>query len=1570
MKSWVKKVVKVLAAFFAVIMFVGAFMALSNDGAVTARAEVGQAPDHTKGLTDNGDGTYTLSLSVTGEAEVEVQTVARVNVLIVYDESSSMTSNNVTTNPNRNRADYAEDVMHDFVAGLRGYQTGDGSNIQIALVGFGPTANQRSGWTSNLADSGQGLNRFFDEGVDGTVTAAHNYNQNNGTNWEAALQAAQTLLNSPQTDSDPTFVILVTDGACTASGNGNNAINPNQPPNRPWTDFRPFYNEARNEAFAIQSRSNTTLFGIYAYGTEADLLDDLIYYSNEGADRSGMNGGTVETDNYFNAGNTDALNAAIQSIFQKIVDAMGVGSVSITDGTTHNVQVGTQTVELLEIVPNSFNYFLDFTLLSDDGGNYFINNDNYKVYVTTSGTTATFTWTDSENVSRSATYTIEETGVSHVKVKWTEETALYPAPPTAINNNGTIDWDLNSLGTLLNGVTYTVTFDVYPSQTTLDYVADIRNDPGENGAWAELDPAIQQYITVDGELRTNTTASVTYTDTREENPQPHTSSYENPEPVENSAVEQMAVSKEWDNQLEDEGTWDIPTEIVLPVMRDTDAHGSVTLNDDNDWEDTVYISIGIMGADGKPLEGAEGHDFTFSEIDSTYQWELDVPTVHPMLINNVPTMLVMEDKNHQAPEGATTYEFNDNVYYVDNAVTSLSATNERRSSVNVVKAVDGADAPADARFPFAITVVNSLAPETEPTNDPGHDSDYWVWFSVWDENQAAVTSGVTGDGVVHAGETSSWYYMPSGSTATIPMGAGYSVRLNNLPTGSTYTITEGDMPSDAFSFVGAEIAIIKGTGTSTASFEVNEANRAASGAIEETNTIYQVTLTNEYALTDIEVTKVWDDSSDLDGIRPTAAEFAGMLTLSADPEIDLTGYNPTVTVDPDNADQYIITYTGLPRYYVGEGDEREAIAYSVTEEEPQGYYANYADGADYAIDGGMITNIHEIELISVTVTKEWDDDDDSARPDSVTVQLLNGKGEAVGEAALNADNGWTYTWENLPASAGEYSVSEAAVEGYMSTIAMEETDEGYSFTITNHNHGFTIEKVWEDENDHDGIRPDSVTVTVTGTVTESGKPQSEDEIEVVEVTPVDGVDTDDEEPTLRGAAPAETDAEDEDDAAAAANDDTAVPADGNDAAPANDDTAPADGNDAAPANDDTAPADGNDAAAANDDTAVPADGNDAVPVDDNAAAPVDGTGDDQAAAEGDEAQQADPTFRLKRAEDAAGEEVVLFSIDVVLSEENDWTVTLTEEDLDIDYDGYSWDDITFTVEEAGVPDGYEVSYEENGNLGVTVTNTHEVPDPVQVTLSATKILNGRDLQAGEFSFQLLDANGAAVQTVTNAADGSVSFSAISFDRAGTYTYSIVEMAGNLGGITYDTTKINVTVTVTNNEGTLTAAVAYSTGDAAQFTNTYEPADATATITARKVLTGRALQAGEFSFQLLDANGAVIQTVTNAADGSIAFAPITYSSEGTYTYTIAEVAGSAEGVTYDSHRFTVTVTVEDNGQGALVATVSYPTQPVFSNIYVSPIVPTGDHTNVMFYTVLALAAAAVCVGTLISRRRAR
>ncbi|MBQ4309569.1 MAG: Cna B-type domain-containing protein, partial [Lachnospiraceae bacterium] len=303
-------------------------------------------------------------------------------------------------------------------------------------------------------------------------------------------------------------------------------------------------------------------------------------------------------------------------------------------------------------------------------------------------------------------------------------------------------------------------------------------------------------------------------------------------------------------------------------------------------------------------------------------------------------------------------------------------------------------------------------------------------------------------------------------------------------------------------------------------------------------------------------------------------------------------------------------------------------------------------------------------------------------------------------------------------------------------------------------------------------------------------------------------------------------------------------------------------------------------------------------------------------------------------------------------------------------------EITYTVSEVQV-EGYEteIAYSGGGRV-VTITNTHEpTPDPATFTLTATKSLTGRALNAGEFSFILADADGHQL-TAVNDASGVITFPEMTFAAAGTYEYTMYEVPGTLGGVTYDThnsqeTGYAVTVEVTNVDGKLSATLA---SDPVTFTNTYAAAPVDAQITARKVLTGRDLQADEFSFQLLDANGNVLQTVKNAANGAISFEAITYSAAGVYNYTIVETAGNAEGITYDSHRFGVTVTVTDNGQGALTAEVSYTDgQPVFSNIYVppaTPAVPTGDSTNAIAYVAIALAAAAVCLGSLIARKRAR
>ena len=303
--------------------------------------------------------------------------------------------------------------------------------------------------------------------------------------------------------------------------------------------------------------------------------------------------------------------------------------------------------------------------------------------------------------------------------------------------------------------------------------------------------------------------------------------------------------------------------------------------------------------------------------------------------------------------------------------------------------------------------------------------------------------------------------------------------------------------------------------------------------------------------------------------------------------------------------------------------------------------------------------------------------------------------------------------------------------------------------------------------------------------------------------------------------------------------------------------------------------------------------------------------------------------------------------------------------------GYTYDTTTYPVmvtvnDNQGILSA-EVSYGDAEEA--LFTNPYEA-EPVTVTLTATKTLTGREMTAGEFSFILTDANGETCSTGTNDASGAVTFEPITYTHTGIYEYQMSEVAGEAGGVTYDQNAVVVTVEVNDNgQGQLVANVI--AGADASFTNTYVVTPVDAQITARKVLTGRDLQANEFTFQLLDAAGNVVATAKNDAEGKISFEAINYTEAGTYTYTIVEVAGSEAGMTYDSHRFTVTVEVTDDGEGALTAEVSYANgQPVFSNIYVPPIVPTGDSTNAIVYVAIALAAAAVCLGSLIARKRAR
>lgn len=322
----------------------------------------------------------------------------------------------------------------------------------------------------------------------------------------------------------------------------------------------------------------------------------------------------------------------------------------------------------------------------------------------------------------------------------------------------------------------------------------------------------------------------------------------------------------------------------------------------------------------------------------------------------------------------------------------------------------------------------------------------------------------------------------------------------------------------------------------------------------------------------------------------------------------------------------------------------------------------------------------------------------------------------------------------------------------------------------------------------------------------------------------------------------------------------------------------------------------------------------------------------------------------------------------------------------------------YTISESGSKPG--VTNDSAKSFSVTVTDdgkgnlTAEVSGPVSFAntyavaplsysvsrdVSVKKELAGRDLREGEFSFELLEGDDV-VATATNAADGTVTFPELTYDAPGEHSYTVREVAGDAAGVSYDTTAYAVSVKVSDNgDGTLSATASGDTS--VTFKNVYEAAPATVTLNAKKVLEGAELADGEFTFRL-ENGGQLMDEATNDADGNVTFHELTLKQAGTYTFTVSEIAGSEEGVTYDSSQKTVTVTVTDDGNGQLQASVEGNGQ-TFTNTYVKPaagdtnadagdadkaIPQTGDTNNAALPIVVAAVAVACIAGGLVASRK--
>lgn len=368
--------------------------------------------------------------------------------------------------------------------------------------------------------------------------------------------------------------------------------------------------------------------------------------------------------------------------------------------------------------------------------------------------------------------------------------------------------------------------------------------------------------------------------------------------------------------------------------------------------------------------------------------------------------------------------------------------------------------------------------------------------------------------------------------------------------------------------------------------------------------------------------------------------------------------------------------------------------------------------------------------------------------------------------------------------------------------------------------------------------------------------------------------------------------------------------------------------------------------------------------------------------------------------------------DEALTEEN---VTGSEENVNT-YSEQRTKTFTYTITETGSVTGVtndlansktvDVTVTDNGDGTISVsstqltfsfTNTY-TPDPTDPTsptdssVTIKKTLEGKELSEKEFTFNMLNEAGEVVSTGTNTADGSVTLSGLTFDKVGTYNFTIAEVNDNKGGVEYDSTEYKA-IAYVEDDATGKLKVRWEVTDAQgnkidmiEFKNTYSVNPTSLTLGATKVLEGRELGDKEFLFVLSDIEGNVVEEAYNDATGKVEFSELVFDKAGTYNYTVTEKNTGAQGITYDDSVYNIQVNVVDNGNGTLnmkttttkdgeVASIVFRNKAEKDSVPEQP--EKGDTSNTStqtyagLFTSLAVDAAALAgIATLLKKRNAK
>ena len=661
----------------------------------------------------------------------------------------------------------------------------------------------------------------------------------------------------------------------------------------------------------------------------------------------------------------------------------------------------------------------------------------------------------------------------------------------------TVTWNLGSNYKLEDGYTYKVTFEVYPTQATLDKIAGYKNGK-------EYNEAVTPNITQEKEnyrVFTNTKdAKVKYHVVTTENDQ-ETVSEEKIATLDRPQMDiypvKVTLIKQWNDTVD---TQNRDSSVTFEILEDRKVIDTVTLTEEYKWQADYWLSAGIVKTDGTVR--TKGHLYKFKEKNVSNAYEFTKGSTKPMYVGG-------ELKEAKSGE----YE------PFDPAHTVIAGTNALKGQLEITKTVVSAEGgkPAPADTVFTIVVTMSTDQNYSIVNEDGSftagalDKDVATEISL-KAGQSVLFKNIPAKTTYTVSETN----LPEGFTnrsiefsntsKTIRVNTKDTVNVtndygvmeaskvwddNNNQDGKRQSVTFKLMSStdgqnftdvaDSEKTVGTENQTVTWTGLPAAdasgkklTYKVAETGVPAGYTSEVTgsNGVYTVTNTHTPEQISLSGEKSWDDNNNQDGKRPQT------ITVSLMANNKDAVYQNGSAVDPvtvSAADGWKYSFENVPKYSNG-----QEIQYKVVESEVSDYSATYS--------GLNITNKHTIEKTSITVNKIWDDnnDQDGKRPASVTVNLL-ADNRPIGQATVTAEAGWTYTFTDLDVYANgqaiQYTVTEEAVTGYnVSENQPSIVRNGNTISITNTHVpektriGGT--KLWYDNDNQDGKRPSTVTVAL------------------------------------------------------------------------------------------------------------------------------------------------------------------------------------------------------------------------------------------------------------------------------------------------------------------------------------------------------------------------------------------------------------------------------------------------------------------------------------------------------------